>query len=149
MFCVYDSSDNIIAYHDKRRVVEKYIDKIYELHKVKLNIGKIKKSSKYKLLGNDELYLIRYRDTYVQSGYLVYLEMASEQFIEDDQYALDVLYRLLETSRLNKKQSKKIMDAIEILEDIVRDDREYTPLISELNHLKSNYEAYAYNSGLY
>ena len=109
----------------------------------------MKKSSKYKLLGKDDLYLIRYGDTYVQTGYLMYLEMSSEQFIEDDQYALDVLYRLLETSRLNKKQSKKIMDAIEILEDIVTENREYTPTISELNQLKSDYDAYLYNSGLY
>lgn len=148
MYCAYDQDKNIIAFHDKKHVVEKYIDSIYKLHKIQLNKGKIKKSSKYKLAGKDELYLIRYGNTYVQSGYLVYLEISQSEFIEDDQYALDILYRLLETTRLTDKQSKKIMKAIEVMEKLVREDREYIPSLEQLKQVKSNYEPYLYNTGL-
>lgn len=149
MYCAYDNDGNIIAFHDKKHVVEKYIDSIYSLHKIQLNKGKIKKSSKHKLIGKDDLYLIRYGDTYVQSGYLVYIEFVEPQFIEDDQYALDILYRLLEMSRLTEKQSKKIMKAIKVMEQLVREDRRYVPSLDQLKTLKTDYEPYLYNTGLF
>jgi len=148
MYCAYDQDGNIIAFHDKKHVVEKYIDSIYSLHKITLNKGKIKKSSKYKLIDKDDLYLIRYGDVYVQSGYLLYLEITEPQFVRDDQYALDILYRLLETTRLTEKQSKKIMKAIRVMETLVREDREYVPSFEQLKTLKNDYEPYLYNTGL-
>lgn len=148
MFCVYDTDGNIIAFHHKKRVVEKYIDRIYSLHKINLKIGKLKESSKYKLIGKDDLYLIRYADTYIQSGYLSYVEISSDQFIEDDQQALDTLYRMLELSRLKKKEVKTITKAIEVIEKIVKEDREYTPTIKDLKTMKHNYDAYVYNTGI-
>lgn len=149
MYCAYDKNKNIIAFHDKRRVVEKYIDSIFKLHHIELILGKIKKSSKYKLIDKDELYLIRYGNTYVQSGYLIYIELSQDQFIEDEQYATDVLYRLLETSRLTDKQSKKIEKAIKVMEDILKEDREFIPSFNTLEELKLNYDPYIYNTGLY
>ena len=148
MYCAYDQDKNIIAFHDKKHVVEKYIDSIYKLHKIQLNKGKIKKSSKYKLAGKDDLYLIRYGDTYVQSGYLLFVQISQDQILEDEQYALDILYRLLETTRLNEKQSKKIMKAIGVMEKLVHEDREYVPSFDQLKTMKSDYEPYIYNTGL-
>ena len=94
------------------------------------------------------MYLIRYGDTYVQSGYLLFVEISQSQISEDDQYALDILYRLLETARLSDKQSKKIMKAIKVMEKLVQEDREYIPSIEQLKRMKSDYEPYIYNTGL-
>lgn len=148
MYCAYDQNEKIIAIHDKRYVVEKYVDTIYTLHKVVLNVGKIKKSSKHKTKSKDDLYLIRFGDTYVQTGFLLYVELAQTQIMEDDQFALDILYRLLETKRLTEKQSKKIMKAIEVMEDLVHEDREYIPSLDQLRNLKNDYDPYIYNTGL-
>ena len=148
MYCAYDQENNIIAFHDKKYVVEKYIDSIQSLHKINLNLGKIKKSSKYKLVEKDELYLIRYGNTYIQTGYLIYVELFQTQFMEDDQYALDVLYRIIETTRLNNKENKKIMKAIKVMEKIVHEDREYIPSFDQLKTMKVDYEPYIYNTGL-
>lgn len=148
MYCAYDQENNIIAYHDKKYVVEKYIDSIQILHKIRLNLGKIKKSSKYKLNGKDELYLIRYGDTYIQSGYLIYVELFQTQFIEDDQYALDVLCRIVETTRLTEKENKKIMKAIKVMEKLVYEDRQYIPSFNQLKSMKVDYDPYIYNTGL-
>ena len=149
MYCVYDDKGNIIAFHNKKYIVEKYIDSIYSHHKISLEIGKIKKSSKYKLNKNDDLYLVRFGDTYVQTGYLMYIEMCQNQILEDDQQALDILYRLLEIRRLSKKQSKKIMKAIEVLEKVVDEDRSYVPTLQQLKNLKMDYDPYMYNTGLF
>lgn len=148
MYCAYDQNENIVALHDKRYVIEKYVDTIYSLHKVQLNIGKVKKSSKYKVTTKDDLYLIRFGDVYVQAGYLLYVELSQTQIMEDDQFALDILYRLLETRRLTEKQSKKIMKAIEVMEDLVHEDREYVPTIDNLKTMKNDYDPYIYNTRL-
>lgn len=148
MYCAYDQKENIIAWHDKKSVVEKYIGSIYELHKIELSLGKIKKSSEYKALHKDDLYLIRYGNTYIQSGYLMYVELAEDKLVEDDQYALDILYRLLETARLTKKQTKKIVKAIKVMEKVVRKDKEYIPSFEQLKIYKMDYDPYLYNTGL-
>ena len=78
MFCAYDIEENIIAFHDSKKVVQKYIDTVFSIHKVELKLGKIKKTSEWKILDKDDLYLVRFNDTYVQSGYLLYLELAED-----------------------------------------------------------------------
>lgn len=149
MFCVYDDDENIIAFHDSRKVVEKYIESIYNINKIQLKIGKIKKSSEYKLDGKDDLYLVRVNDTYVQSGYLVYMELVSQQLVEDEQYAKDILLRMLEVNRLSKKNAKKIEKAIEVIDELLYEDNHYVPSLPELKRIKMDYDPYIYNCGLY
>ena len=148
MYAVYDEKAHVIAIHDEIDVIEKYVKSVYRCHNVVLDFGKIKKSSLNKLEKYDDLYLIRYADTYVQSGYLQYVEFANSQFIEDDEYARDVLIRILEFSNLSKKESKKIKNAIKVINDILEEDREYTPSLDELKDLKLHYDPYIYSVGL-
>ena len=149
MYCAYDDEKNIIAFHDNKKIVKRYTDNVHSVHKITLNIGKIKKDSKWKLRNKDELYLVRYNDTYVQSGYLLYLQLSSTQYIEDEEFARDILFRLLETERLTPKQKKKLEKAIEVMEDIIEEDRNFVPTLSELKTMKGDYDPYVYNTGLF
>ena len=90
-FCYDDDEERIIALHDNKEVVEKYCELLKEYHNVNLSIGKIKKKAEDRIKNLDDLYLVRYGDTYVQSGYLLYLQMSSAQLIEDISKTKDVL----------------------------------------------------------
>ena len=149
MYCAYDDENNIIAFHDDKRPVEIYIDRVYQSNKIILKLGKIKKENRYLIKGKDDLYLVRYADTFIQSGYIDYISYSSLQIIEDNLLAMDILYRLLETERLTTKENKTIRKAIEIMEEITKEDREYTPTISQLKSLKINYDPYIYNENMY
>lgn len=148
MYCAYDKENNIIAIHDKKRIVKAYIDNYYESNGIILNIGKIKESSEYKLKEKDDLYLIKYGNTYIPSGYVLYNQLSIDPILEDDEYALDVLYRILEVNRLNKKEVKIISNAIKVMERLVKDDKSYTPSKEELDNIKNNYELYLNHTGL-
>ena len=88
MYCVYDDEDHIIAYHEKKKVVSTYVDRIFQFHQINLDYKKIKSEyEKILLKGKEDLYLVRYADTYVQSGYLVYLQIVSDQVNYDHEYA--------------------------------------------------------------
>ena len=67
MYAVYDRK-NLIAVHDDKHVAEKYIKSVYSCHGIELELRKIKRSSLSEEK-RDSLYLTRYADTYVQSGY--------------------------------------------------------------------------------
>lgn len=148
MYCAYDDDKNIIAIHDKKSIVEKYIENVYMSNRKLLTLGKIKKYSKFKIDKNDELYLVRYADTYIQVGYIDYIAYSSEQLIEDQNLAMDILYRLLEMERLDKKEIKTMKKAIAIMERITKENMEFTPSLSQLKELKMYYEPYIHNTNI-
>lgn len=147
MWCVYDSDENIIAFHDSKKVVEKYVDSVFSIHNILLEIGKIKKDSEYKLQNNDELYLVRYNDTYVQEGYLLYLQIVSDCRcgVEDEEFTRDILFRLLEMNRLNNKEKKVIEKAIKVIDSLLAEDEKFIPTLDQLKSLKLDYDPYIYN----
>ena len=148
MYAAVDK-DHVIALHDDIEVVEKYAGNIYKCHNVKLDIIKIKKKALSKITNKDDLYLVRYGRTYIQVGYLLYVQLMSDQIIEDNKYAKDILLRILEMSRLSSKEEKVISKAIDILDRTIFDDETYTPEYKELRRLKSDYDPYIYNYNLF
>ena len=145
MYGAFDSDKKLIAFHDDKDVVDTYVISIKHYHDIDLTICKIKKNAMYKLNGKEDLYLVRYGSTYVQSGYVKYIQLASTQILDDDKYVLDVLYRILELEdELTKKEGKIIYKAIQILERLVSKDKEYTPSYQELQRLKTDYDPYLY-----
>ena len=148
MYCVIDDDNNLIAFHDKQRAVETYIDRIYHTSGVSLKMLKLRKGERHIIRGKDDLYLVRYANTFIQSGYIDYITYSSLQILEDNILASDILYRLLETERLTKKENKTIRKAIEIMESIIKEDSEYTPSLSELKIMKMDYDPYIYNSSI-
>ena len=148
-FCYDDDEERIIALHDNKEVVEKYCELLKEYHNVNLSIGKIKKKAENRIKNLDDLYLVRYGDTYVQSGYLLYLQMSSAQLIEDISKTKDVLLRILELDDLSKKEIKSMERTVMCLTRIYDEQAKYTPTVKELSEIKNDFDPYFYNTGIY
>lgn len=155
MYCVYDNHKNVIAFHDDIDVVEAYIDRVNHTQKQsqnecsELHVGKIKKKKLKKLTDLDDLYLVRYADTYVQSGYLVYLEMLSDQYIYDEQHCKEILLRILECHDIDEKERKSLERSVKVIDRILQESREFTPTLKQLKSYELDYAPYLYNRGLY
>lgn len=148
MFCALDEKENIIAYHERKKVVESYIDNINRCHGIILTIQKYKKEKEISK-NLPDLYLVRYADTYVQTGYFLYMQLLSDQIDYDHEYARDILLRILEVSSLKKKDKKILEGAVKVLDKIIQEDREYTPSLDDLKSIKLDYDPYFYNAGVY
>lgn len=148
MFCVIDDENNIIAYHEKRKVVEKYIQSVFQSSNLELNFIKLKRKDLYRLENLSDLYLVRYGDTYLQSGYVLYYSIVSDQIVYDHEYARDVLYRILELQDLSDKKVKTIQKCINILEDMISIESNEVPTLPELKNMKVHYDPYFYNKDI-
>lgn len=149
MYAIVDESNNIIAYHEDEDVVELYLESVENDIKDNLSIIHVKKKYRDKLLSKyEDLHLVRFRNTFVQSGYLIYIKLATQDMIDDEEYARDILLRIIETQNLNKKETTKLIKAIEVIEKIINSDKTYTPSFDELKKMKSHYDYYIYNRNI-
>lgn len=151
MYCCYDqdlSKEKIIAFHDEYEVVKKYCDAIKKCHNKELKIGKIKKKILKNISDFDDLYLVRYGGTYIQSGYLEYMDIERGPYIYDNRYCKDILLRILELYDLSNSEIKNVKKTIKLIDKIMKNDSDYTPLISELEEMKMEYEPYIYNRSI-
>ena len=150
MYCVYDDNDRVIAFHDDYDVVETYVHRVKASHidLPDLHIGKIKKKKVKKLQDFDDLYLVRYASTYVQSGYLMFLEMMSIQHIEDEQQCKDTLLKILECNNISDKERKHLERAVKIIDRILEESKQFTPSFQELKGYEMDYSPYLYNKGV-
>ena len=145
MYAAVDESGKIVAFHDEKKVVKCYIKRIRDSSDATLGFCKIKKKDVKKVNTLYDLYLVRYGDTYVQSGYLEYLELADPQLAYDHQYAKDVLLKVAEIDYLDKEDIEVIEKCVMILDELIDDDRKYTPSLSELEKFKDHYAPYIYS----
>lgn len=150
MYCVYDTKNNVIAFHDDYDVVETYVNHVKKTHTGQevipdLHIGKIKKKKVQHLTDFDDLYLVRYADTYIQNGYFLYLELMSKQHIYDEQQCKDVLLRMLECYRLTDKERKSIEKTVKIIDKVLMESKTFTPSLEELKSCEIDYAPYMYN----
>ena len=145
MYAVIEN-DKFIAFHDEKRVVRKYVNRIRDSNEdkslciVKLGNKKAKKINRYY-----DLYLVRYGDIYVQSGYLDIVELADPQIEYDHQYAKDVLMRLLELGNIDDEKQIHIEETICLLDQLIRKEKKYTPSLEELERMEDHYGPYLYN----
>ena len=148
MYVAYDGKD-IIAFHEDKEVIEIYCDIIDTYHNIKLGIYKVKKKEAKKFKDFEDLYLVRYGETYIQQGYVDYMQFSSQQLNEDHVQARDILKRVLKTANLDKEESKSIKKTINILNDIIEDDSLYIPELSSLKRMKLEYDPYRYNYNIW
>ena len=143
--CTDDQEKKVVAYHPDKKVIEKYILDIYKSHKINLKMIKIKNRYKNKIKFNEDLLLVRYRDFYIQIGYMVHYQIMSEDLAYDHQYARDILIRMVqvELDDDEKKEQKILMKAIDVLSSKIYDDNHYTPTLTELERSKELHEKYA------
>lgn len=148
MYCAYDGK-HVIAFHDEKRVVEVYCYLIEKYHHKKIDVCFIKdKKIKY-MEDISELYLVQYGDSYIQAGYVQYLEFSKVQIDSDHIQARDNLLQILELYDLSKSDTKKINGAIEVITKIIQEDSEYIPELSYLKRIKLEYDPYIYNKGIW
>ena len=146
---INNDTKEIIAYHEDEDVVEYYLDSVEDDKKDDLSIIKIKKKYREEIIPKyDDLHLVRFRNTYVQSGYLIYIKLASQDILEDEEYARDILLRIIETQNIDKDKIKKLTKAIEVIEDLIDNDETYTPSYSELQRMRNHYDYYMYNKDI-
>jgi hypothetical protein len=148
MYCVYDNNNDVVAFHDEYDVVETYIRKIKISNPTSspdLHIGKIKKKKIKNMVDLDNLYLVRFGDTYVQNGYLGYLDLISSQSIYDNKQCKDVLLKILECNPISAKERKAIEKTVEVIDRFLTEAREFTPTLNELKVCEADYAPYLYN----
>lgn len=146
---INNDTKEIIAYHEDEDVVEYYLDSVEDDKKDDLSIIKIKKKYREEIIKKyDDLHLVRFRNTYVQSGYLIYIKLASQDILEDEEYARDILLRIIETQNIDKDKIKKLTKAIEVIEDLIDNDETYTPSYSELQRMRNHYDYYMCNKDI-
>lgn len=149
MYCVLDGK-NIIAFHEEYRVVEAYTNLIKKYHNINLEIGKVKRKKIKGVKDFDDLYLVRYRDTYVQAGYLEYLQILTDDYIYDYRYTKEVLMRFLqEPYTLSLNDTKTIKKTIKILDKILADEEAFVPDFNSLKQMEFDYEPYIYNKRIW
>ena len=150
MYCILNEKKQMIAFHDELRVVELYKELIQKNHGINLEIRKIKKNYKKHIKDFDDLYLVKYGEAYVQSGYLLYLQLTSNQSIDDMQSTKDTLLMILETrENLTRKEEKNVKKVVELLDDLITEDSSYVPDLDTLKSMKQDYDPYFYNHDIW
>lgn len=146
MYVIIDEKNEIVAYNKRYSVCIEYINNLkrtYSDSDKNLEIVKIKDKKARNDPEFDELYLIRYENTYIQSGYIEYLSLSGEQIFYDNKYALDVLLKFLDTDYpMSKKDRKHIEHVVTFLYNIIKDDKLYTPSLYDLKGLQEYYSTY-------
>ena len=141
-------SEKAVACHDSKKIIIKYKNYILRDNDEDEIIYKIYKIKKSKLQGRiniNDLYLVRYGNTYVPFKYLDSLDIVASQVIYDNEYCIDVLYKFLEEPDLTDTDIHHIEKTINIIEKYNKEAKKYTPNEDILN----NYYHLAENNNLY
>lgn len=142
MYGAMTNNGDLIAFHEEKNVIKKYIsDYEYSNNEslIPFHIKK-KKVKKYSHLYED-LYLIRYNGSYIQSKYMILKQLDVEPFLDDIQYAKDIIVRTLEFSNIEK--GKEILwEAYNILNKEMEKVKRNTPTLDELKRRYVDIEMY-------
>lgn len=114
--------DKLIAIHDDEEIAERFVSQ--QQDHTSFTIVKIKNKQMKKIrkvVDVEELYLVRYGNEYVPFEYYATLKAETKQSVEDHQYCIDILYRILEERELTKKESRAVLDTISIIMDMTEE----------------------------
>ena len=148
MYCAYDGK-NVVAFHKKRKVVEFYCARIYQNHQKVFYVGKISKKKLANIEDFDDLYLREYQCTFLQSGYIEYLEIALGDIVAERIELKIKLEDILNVTKFNSKTQKIIKKGIDTVETAFEKDAMFTPELAELKQMKLDYEQYSINRYYY
>lgn len=139
---IRDDKIEYVAFHDEKRVVKKYIDYCNKCNDLDLKLVKIKRKKAEKVHNFSNLYLIKYQDTYIQNGYTEYADICD--VIGDYQSCKDTLLAILETYDLSKKERKAFEKVIVSIDDIISEDKKFTPSLDILKEAENDIYPYIY-----
>lgn len=152
LFVVKNSNNTLVAYHEDLDVVNEYINNVKVSHPdTDLIVGKMSEKYVKKKDPKHDLYLVRYSETYVQTGYVSYLEIESSQYIYDMRYVKEIIIRTIDQWKddLNDKDIKHLKKTAKIFDDILFDAESFTPTLDELKGMQDHLESYMYNRNTY
>lgn len=152
LFVVKNSNNTLVAYHEDLDVVNEYVSNVKVSHPdTDLIVGKMSEKYVKKKDPKHDLYLVRYSETYVQTGYVSYLEIESSQHIYDMRYVKEIIIRTIDQWKddLNDKDIKHLKKTAKIFDDILFDAESFTPTLDELKGMRDHLESYMYNRNTY
>ena len=138
-YIIYNENNKVVAYTDDKEILETYLFNInkctgkqYSFKKVKYK--RIKDNEDY-----DDLYLVRFNDTYIPSKFYKYMELEDSN---EGRRVVDYLMKNLEIRELSEKKRKLVEKMILLVEKWHTEDKEYTPDNEELEKLEDHYQPY-------
>lgn len=148
MYGILSNKNNIIAVTDDKKVILEYYNKLIKHHpESSYSIIKIKKKKKEKIENIDELYLVKYKNSYVPNGYLDTISLFSSMnndFIYEYNNTIEVLSRIIinENENLDKDEIKNLKKSIKILNKLIdlNESDDYTYSEKELKEYENEYE---------
>ena len=143
MYCVYDTYDVPQAFHKKLAVVKTYLHSLDIEKDGKYQFFIIEQKTKRidpQIL--NDLYLVPYGDTFIQSGYIEYIQIASDRFVEQARDSISLWLSISQRSDLSHKEKKIIYKAVDILTNLYRHDISTVPPLRELKHMRDMYSEY-------
>ena len=147
MYYVIENGKEIIAFHREKRVVQKYCELLLQKYDdLKLSVNKEKNKKSYKRIEFDDLYLVRYKETFIQRKYIDTLELYDDGYTDDFITVKDILLRTVQTYDIGKKDLKSIRKVIMLMEDLAKDEGSYTPSLKDLKEMESDMNYYIYNT---
>lgn len=145
IWCVINTeNNNIIAFHEDQDIVNLYLENLddeassnLECKKVKISDGKLPKYT--------DKYLVPYNKTYIQEGYIQFLDIVNDNnTINDLKFTREMLMSLVDRKIIKSdKKKKKICSVVDMLNKLIEDEDYYTPSINQLENYKSNFEYYS------
>ena len=139
MLCTEDGE--AIAFHNEKRVIDKFrMD--YEIsNNTHLTLFKIKGKNLDKYPDYSDLYLVKYGESYVQTKYFSIADVEYGQILYDYNYAKDVLNHIIEFTKDNKKE-KQLIKAVKIIEDEIYRISSNVSSVETLEELYNECETY-------
>lgn len=144
IWCVLNTNTrDMVAFHEDKDIVEIYVDNLEKDSGSNLEVCKCKIDqddlSKYR-----DLYLVPYKKTYVQEGYISFLDIVNDRHAVDDlKFTREILQSLVERDLVDSsKKKKKVMSVVNIINDLIDDDGHYTPSIETLKGYEMNFNSY-------
>lgn len=149
MYVAINDYNHIVAWHERRKVVERYIANYYACNGTKLSLRHMKRKKDKSRIERfyPGLYLTPYNKTFVQLDYIDSIDCLDDGFIDDELFATEMIYRVLEIrwDELSKKDKRVLVKAINIMHRDCDENLKYTPTIQDLESMKINIDRFREN----
>lgn len=143
MYGLVDEMNQPIAFHREKRVILKYMKGYEKTNNEMLRPIHIKNKKVKNYYHYEDLYLVRYGETYIQSKYLYVRQLDLEPLLHDLECAHDVIIRIIEFNN-NEKECSKLSKALDIIDTETERLKNEIPSTSDLESRKIDYDMYQY-----